>query len=151
MRRDRLPLQYSLASLVVQIVNNSPAMWKTWILSLGWEDPLEKVIATHSSILAWRIQWTEDPSILQSMRSQKNTLFYRDTEVFQKVRIWGLLFKTCCVSLLRSSVCIIIFSRPMARIQVCGQIIVPLRNKTWPANLQRKRLVVSGTCPSYAQ
>ena len=49
------PLQYSLASLVAQLVKNLPAMWKTWVLTLGWEDPLEKGKATHSSILAWRI------------------------------------------------------------------------------------------------
>ena len=49
------PLQYSWASLVAQLVKNPPAMWETWIRSLGWEDPLEKGKATHSSILAWRI------------------------------------------------------------------------------------------------
>ena len=52
------PLQYSLASLVAQLVKNPPAMWETWVQSLGWEDPLEKRKATHSSILAWRIPWT---------------------------------------------------------------------------------------------
>ena len=46
------------ASLVVQLVKNSPAMWETWLRSLGWEDPLEKGKATHCSILAWRIPWT---------------------------------------------------------------------------------------------
>ena len=40
---------------------NPPAMWETWVLSLGWEDPLEEGTATHSSILAWRIPWTEEP------------------------------------------------------------------------------------------
>ena len=49
------PLQYSWASLVAQLVKNPPAMWETWVWSLGWEDPLEKGKATHSSILAWRI------------------------------------------------------------------------------------------------
>ena len=52
------PLQYSWASLVAQLVKHLPAMWETWIWSLGWEDPLEKRKATHSSILAWRIPWT---------------------------------------------------------------------------------------------
>ena len=51
------PLQYSWASLVVQLVKNLPAMWETWVRSLGWEDPLEKGKATHSSMLAWRIPW----------------------------------------------------------------------------------------------
>ena len=52
------PLQYSWVSLVVQLVENLPAMWETWVQSLGWEDPLEKGKATHSSILALRILWT---------------------------------------------------------------------------------------------
>ena len=51
------PLQYSWASLVAQLVKNSPAMQETWVQSLGWEDPLEKGKATHSSILAWKIPW----------------------------------------------------------------------------------------------
>ena len=51
-------LQYSWASLVAQLVKNLPAKWETWVQSLGWEDPLEKGKATHSSILAWRIPWT---------------------------------------------------------------------------------------------
>ena len=52
------PLQYSWASFVTQLVKNLPAMWETWVQSLGWEDPLEKGKATHASILAWRIPWT---------------------------------------------------------------------------------------------
>ena len=46
------------ASLVAQLVKNLPAMWETWVRFLGWEDPVEKGKATHSSILAWRIPWT---------------------------------------------------------------------------------------------
>jgi len=49
------PLQYSWASLVAQMVKNPPAMRETWIQSLGWEDPLEEGMATHSSVLAWKI------------------------------------------------------------------------------------------------
>ena len=56
------PLQYSWASLVAQTVKNSPAMRETWVHSLNWEDPLEEGMATHSSILAWRIPWTEAPA-----------------------------------------------------------------------------------------
>ena len=52
------PLQYSWASLVVQLVKNPSAMWETWVQSLGWEDPLEKQKATPSSILAWRVPLT---------------------------------------------------------------------------------------------
>ena len=60
------------ASLVVQI-KNVPAMQETWVHSLGWEDPLEKGMATHSSVLAWRIPWTEEPGGLQYMGSQSQT------------------------------------------------------------------------------
>ena len=59
------PLQCSWASLVAQMVKNPSAMWETWVWSLGWEDPLEEGMATHSSILAWRIPWTEEPGRLQ--------------------------------------------------------------------------------------
>ena len=52
------PLQYSGASLVAQLVKNPPTRWETWVQSLSWEDPLEKVTATHSSILVWRIPQT---------------------------------------------------------------------------------------------
>ena len=59
------PFQYPWASLMAQLVKNPPAMWKTWFWSLGWEDPLEKGMATHSSILAWRISWTVQAMGLQ--------------------------------------------------------------------------------------
>ena len=59
------------ASLVAQTVKNLPAMWETWIRSLGWEDPLEKGMATRSGILAWRIPWTVEPGRLQSMGLQR--------------------------------------------------------------------------------
>ena len=54
------------ASLVAQVVKHLPAIWETWVQSLGCEDPLEKETATHSSTLAWKIPWTEEPSRLQS-------------------------------------------------------------------------------------
>ena len=60
------PLQHSWASFVAQLVKNLPAMQETWVRSLGWEDPLEKGKATHSSILAWRI-----PRTIQYMGSQR--------------------------------------------------------------------------------
>ena len=56
---------------MAQLVKNPPAMCKTWIQSLGWEDPSEKGMATHSSILAWRIPCTEEPGRLQSMGLQR--------------------------------------------------------------------------------
>ena len=55
-----------MASLMAQKVKNLPAMKKTWVRSLGWEDPMEKEMAAHSSILAWRIPWTEEPGGLYS-------------------------------------------------------------------------------------
>ena len=62
--------------LVAQTVKNLPAMKETWVQSLGLKDPREKEMATHSSILAWKIPWTEEPGRLQSMGSQRvGTLF----------------------------------------------------------------------------
>ena len=55
------------------MVINLPAMWETQVQTFGQEDPLEKGMATHSSVLAWRIPWTEEPGRLQSMRSQIRT------------------------------------------------------------------------------
>ena len=62
---------YVNAFLVAQTIKNPPATQETWVQFLGWEDPLEKHMATHSSILAWRIPRTEEPGRLQSMGSQR--------------------------------------------------------------------------------
>ena len=67
------PLQISWASLVAQMVENFPAMWKTWVWSLGWEDPLEEGMATHSSTLPWRIS--------QVAQLVKNTPVMEETPV----------------------------------------------------------------------
>ena len=56
---------------MAQRVKRLLAMWEIWVQSLGWEDPLEKEMATHSSTLTWRIPWTEKPGRLQSMGSQR--------------------------------------------------------------------------------
>ena len=64
-------LQYSWASLVAQLVKNPPEMQETWVQSLGWDDPLEKEMATHCSNLAWRIPRMEEPGRLQSVGSQR--------------------------------------------------------------------------------
>ena len=56
---------------MAQMLKNLSAMQETWVRSLGWEDPLEKRMATHSSILGWRIPWTAEPRGLQSMGSQR--------------------------------------------------------------------------------
>ena len=66
-----IPFSTPWASLVAQRLKHLPAMWETWVRSLGREDPLEKEMATHSSILAWRIPWTEEPGGLQSTGSQR--------------------------------------------------------------------------------
>ena len=60
-----------MTSLVAQMVKNPPAMCETWVRSLSWEDPLENGVADHSSILAWRIPWTEELCRLQSMGLQR--------------------------------------------------------------------------------
>ena len=65
------PGDLNLASWVAQMVKNPPAMQETWVRFLGWEDPLEKGVATHSSIFTWRIPWTEEPGGLQTMGSQR--------------------------------------------------------------------------------
>ena len=59
------------ASPVAQRLKRMPAMWETWVQSLGWEDPLEKEMATHSSTHAWKIPWMEKSGGLQSMGSQR--------------------------------------------------------------------------------
>ena len=89
------PLHYSLASLMAQLVKNLSTIWETCVQSLGWEDPLEKGMATHSSILAWRIPWTEETSGLQSMGSQRvghnwltNTFTSRYTKVANYLQYW---------------------------------------------------------------
>ena len=65
-----LPLHVGQTFLVAQTVKHLPTMWETWVRSLGWEDPLEKEMATHSSTLVWKIPRTEEPGRLQSMGSQ---------------------------------------------------------------------------------
>ena len=84
------PQQYSWASWVAQLVKNPPAMWETWVQSLGWEDPLEKGTATHSSILAWRISWghKELDMIEQLSLSLSDCIF---TQVFFSKRFLVLI------------------------------------------------------------
>ena len=67
-----MALQHSWAFLMAQLVKNLSATRETWVQFLGWEDPLEKEMAIHSSILAWRIPWTEEPGRLQFMGSQES-------------------------------------------------------------------------------
>ena len=67
----RMYMCHTPASLVAQTVKRLPAMWETQVRFLGQEDPLEKEMATHSSTLAWKIPWTEEPDRLWSMGSQR--------------------------------------------------------------------------------
>ena len=69
---DYMVLLLTKASLLAQMVKNLPEMQEIWVQSLGQEDPLEKGMATHSSILAWRIPWTEEPGRLQPMGVTKS-------------------------------------------------------------------------------
>ena len=73
------PLQYSWASLLAQLVKNPPAMWETWVWSLGWEDLLEKGKATHCSNLAWRIPWTVKSTESQRVRDNWATCAFTFT------------------------------------------------------------------------
>ena len=66
-----MKVYYILVSLVAQMVKNLPAMQQIWVRFLDWKDPLEKRMATHSSIPAWKIPWTEEPGGLQSMGSKR--------------------------------------------------------------------------------
>ena len=66
-----MALYLKRASLVAQMVMHLSAMQETWVQSQGWEDPLEKEMATHSSTLVWKIPWIEEPGRLQSMRSHR--------------------------------------------------------------------------------
>ena len=68
---DLMVICLGQASLVTQMVKNLPVRQETWVGFLGWEDPLEKEVATHSGILVWRIPWTEGPGGLQFMGLQR--------------------------------------------------------------------------------
>ena len=70
-------------SLVAQMVKHLPTTWETRVRSLGWEDLLENEMATHSSILAWKIPWAEEPGRLQSVGSQSWTRLNDFTFTFQ--------------------------------------------------------------------
>ena len=80
---------------MAQLVKNPPAIWETWVQSLGWEDPLEKGQATHSSILAWRIPWT-----VQSMGSDTTgrlSLSFPYIQAHPETRWWKELSDGACI------------------------------------------------------
>ena len=82
------PLQCSWAPLVAQLVKNPPAMWETWVWSLGWEDPLEKGKATHSSILAWRILWTSPWGHKESDTTEQLSLKLSQMIIILSIKIY---------------------------------------------------------------
>ena len=87
-------------SLVAHSVRNLPAVQGTWIQSLGWEDPLEKEMATHSSILAWKISWREEPGGLQSMGRKESGMTERLTHTWPPTRAFAIClcrdWTLCC-------------------------------------------------------
>ena len=86
--------RYEWGSLEVLMVKNLPAMLETWDQSLSWEDPLKQGMATHSSILAWKIPWTEEPGGLQSLGSQRARYdWVTNTDMLSSTGIWTVAFK----------------------------------------------------------
>ena len=81
------------APLVGQMVKSLPAMQETWVLSLGWEDPLEKEMATHSSIHVWKITWTEEPSRLQGSKRVGHD-WATNTSTLHSVYVYSICM--CC-------------------------------------------------------
>ena len=90
------PLQYSWASLVVQLVKNPPAMLETWVRSLGWEDPLEKGKATHSNTLAWRIPWTTVHGDTKSQKRLSDFHFHYITLYMLNTYYSDFSYSHCC-------------------------------------------------------
>ena len=86
------------ASLVAQRLKRLPTMRETWVRSLGWEDPLEKEMAIHSSILAWRIPWTEEPGGLQSTGSQRVGHYWATSLHFNILICPGILMENLMTS-----------------------------------------------------
>ena len=102
---------FLMASLMAQMVKNLPAMWETQVQSPGQEDPLEKDMATHCSILAWRIPWIEEPDELQSMESQRvghdwaTKTFTFFPVCFIEHWVWVALYIHDCLFVLINSSC----------------------------------------------
>ena len=83
---------------MAQTVKSLPAMWEIWVWSLGWEDPLEKEMVTHSSILAWRILWTEEPGRLRSTGSQRVRHDWGTNFQFQGYRFSSLFLNSFVIT-----------------------------------------------------
>ena len=110
--------KYIWPSLIAQLVKYLPAMQETWVLSLDWEDPLEKEMATHSSTLAWKIPWMEEPGRLQSMGSQRvrhnwATEHTPHPRIFPKMGISAWVFSVSssdCLVVVSTSNSLVLFS-----------------------------------------
>ena len=90
--------------LLAQMVKSLPAMWETWVWSLGWEDPLKKGTATHCSILAWRIPWTEEPGGLWSVELQRvGHDWATNTHIERRARDIGLRVSGLIVGVIQES------------------------------------------------
>ena len=92
------------ASLEAQSVKSLPAMWETWVQSLGWEDPLEKEMTTHSSIFAWRIPWTEEVGDYSSWGHKESDTTERLTVTLSQSigRQFSIGLLNLCMSILQS-------------------------------------------------
>ena len=114
------------ASLVALVVKNLPAMQETWVWSLGWEDPLEKGMAAHSSILGWRIPWMEEPGGVQSTGSQ-SVIYSLGTNTFSFyvfiwlhqvwVVAWGIFVESFRISCCDTQ---ILYLWPVGSVVACG-------------------------------
>ena len=98
-------------SLVAQMVKHLPSMWETWVQSLGWEDPLEEEMATHSSIPVWKIPWTKESDRLQSVGSQRvrhhwvTSLHFNIINLILLLTIWWCPCVESSLVLLEEGVC----------------------------------------------
>ena len=125
------------ASLVAQLVKNLPTMQETWVRSLAREDPLEEGMATHSSILSWKIPWTEEPGRLQSIGSQKVMHDWASMQGSKKLgprgKLWPLpvLVKFYWNTTLLISLYIVYgyFCRTMTEMTSCQREL--MTNKAW--------------------
>ena len=145
-------LTYGRASLVVQLVKNPPAMQETWVQSLGWEGPLEKETAAHSSILAWRIPWTEESHRTETFTftntGKVSTLGYEsESEV---ARLCLTLCNPMDCSLPGSSVHGIFWARILEWAAISfSRASSQLRDRTWVSCIADRRFTFRATGEAY--
>ena len=130
------PLQYSWTSLVAQTVKLLSTMWETWVQSLGWEDPLEKEMAIHSSTIAWKIPCTEEPGRLQSMGSQSRTRL-SDFSYVRTYAVWNSPGQNTGVGSLSLPQGIFRTQGPNPGSPHCRRILYQLSHKGSPSTLEQ--------------